>query len=254
MKIIILCIILFLFVILWLLKSSITEAFQVQDFSSNYTAWTGWIGQFVLVWQNVIQQGLQTEQGTISEDEYILQIQQQYYQDSQGNIQKIPEGVIKTPLVLYRYSTIQYSPTIPISYSDLTHLQNILPQDTSILNTTLDFMIFQINSIKHQTQSALNGKMTVTEGFYFDNIVGTCQTVDPSGDIICNITPGSQGGSQDTTSITNSLNLQLQTLNSNIPSMTTKLQQIQAGLQDLNNIKQSAQDGSLANQVNLPSS
>lgn len=252
MKIITISILLFLLVILWLLRASAVETFQVQDFSSNYTTWTGWVGQFVPVWQSVIQQGLQTEQSNISEDDYILQIQQQYYQDSQGNIQKIPSGTTQTPLVLYRYSTIQYPSTIPVSYSDLTNLQNILPQDTSIFNTTLDFMTFQINSIKQQTQNALNGKMTV-EGFYFDNIVGTCQSIDPSGDIVCNISPNSQG-SQDTTNIVNSLNIQLQTLNSDIPNMTTKLQQIQTGLQDLNNTKQSAQDGSLANQINVSSS
>ena len=223
------------------------------DFSDNYIKWTKWIHAFCPVWQNMVKQSLQTEQNNISENEYISQMEGQYYQDSNGNIQKIQANTQQKHITLYKCVNDAYTSAIPSSYSDLSKLKTNLPHDTLIFKTTLDFMLFQINTSRQKVQDSLNGVATdssdTIEGFYFNDIVGTCKSADFSGNVICNI---STSPTYDTTDIMNKLNIKLQTLNSDIPDMMKKLNDVQSGIQELNKTKQSAEDGTLVNQINLP--
>lgn len=191
--------------------------------NNEYSIWVTWISDFCGVWTSVIQQAMQSEQGTVTATQYIQQM---------GSLHNT---------TLYNCDTISY-PTIP----DIQSLLSNLPVDMTIFKNTLDFMNIQINTIQQQTSGVFSGNMPV-EGFSLQDTVATN----------CGDNVGSQDISGQAVLITPQLITgviqQLQVLNSYIPVLEADLERVKNGINNLNATKQSAQDGSIVGKIKMPS-
>ena len=224
----------------------------LKEMQKEYTVWANWINNFCSMWTEVIQQALQAEQTNITQAEYIVQLEIQYLTQLYTCGPQYPEK------------------------ADYTFISQNLPSDTSVFGTTLDFMNMQIAKTLQQTQGALQGiaptpspvpastsSQQSVESFESVPIQASSCTSE-NGNISCTFplsasvsastSASASAGTtpQPTIEQINAVTAQLKGLNKNLDTLNQKMQQAQAGLAQLNQYKESAQNGTLINQVNIP--
>jgi ABC-type uncharacterized transport system fused permease/ATPase subunit len=129
--------------------------------------------------------------------------------------------------------------------ADYTFISQTLPSDTTIFGTTLDFMNVQISRMIQQTEGALKG-------------IAPSPPVLASGQTSAEAFADVSGSSSQKTvqapthKEVNAIISRLKGLNSSLDALNQKMQQAQAGIAQLNQYKESAQNGTLITQVSIP--
>jgi hypothetical protein len=226
------------------LEAEINPSVLLRD-SPEYQNFANWMNNFCDLWNAVIDQIMKVNQTTMSKDEYIAYLENQYkvlfpkcnYRFDLKDPE--PLNVIKN-LPTAESNAFNTNTKDPMSMMNSINRKLKPPTADEKYKNALDFMATQIGKMKQQTQDALSGKPVSTESF--DNqCCSSCScTAEPQ-----NITNARRDAATTIIQRLKEINPLLNNLNGQIAI-------VKSGLQDLQAIKNKAESGELVKEVNIP--
>jgi hypothetical protein len=202
--------------------------------NQEFQAFLSFHGTVCAMWNEVIQKSMQSDQTTLTQPQYVQQLEQ----------------ALIPPIPLLRCDTALSDDTSP----DI--LLTVMPTSIDVYANTLAFLNMKTTSMLTKLEGALQGNI---EGFAPFQATLTCNqngssltcsgSADPSGS-----DPSGASPSEPNPVLIAEILQRAATINEAVPDVQAAYASAQANIAKLKDYSNKAQDGTLVNEVNIPSS